>query len=62
MQSVEGDSRAQAPPGMSEVFDDPIVRALMAADRVEPACVAQLMRRMAERLSKRTFSPKEPRS
>jgi hypothetical protein len=62
MHSTEGRSAAGLPPGVSEALDDPIVRALMAADRTEPACVAQLMRRVAERLSKRTFSPEERRS
>lgn len=40
---------------MSEALADPIVQALMAADRVDPKSVAELMRRMADRLAHRAF-------
>jgi len=38
---------------VSDALADPIVQALMAADRVEPRSVAALMRRTAVRLRQR---------
>jgi phospholipid transport system substrate-binding protein len=43
---------AGLPRGASEALADPIVRALMAADRVEPQAVEDLLRRMAASLSR----------
>ena len=42
--------------GVSDALSDPIVRAVMAADRIDPDCVAALMRHMAARLAKRATS------
>jgi hypothetical protein len=41
------------PAGVSEALADPIVQALMAADRVDPKRVEALVRRMAEQLALR---------
>ena len=46
--SVTGLSR-----GVSEALADPIVKALMAADRVDPKCLEELLRRTADRLALR---------
>ena len=40
--------------GVRDALADPIIQALLAADRVEPQEVADLARRMAARLSPRT--------
>jgi hypothetical protein len=40
------------PRGASEALADPIVRALMAANRVDPNAVEQLLRRVALRLAR----------
>jgi hypothetical protein len=42
---------AGLPRGVAEALADPIVQALMAADRVDPRGLAALMRVMAVRLS-----------
>ena len=39
------------PRGVSEALADPIVQALMAADRVDPKGVEELLRRVAARLA-----------
>lgn len=41
----------ETPPGVCEALADPIVQALMRADRVDPRHVAFLMRRTAARLA-----------
>jgi 4-carboxymuconolactone decarboxylase len=48
---------AGMPPSVCEALADPIVRAVMAADQVDPSCVAALMRLMATLLSERPLSP-----
>jgi hypothetical protein len=42
---------AELPRGVSEALADPIVQALMAADRVDAKGVEELVRRMAARLA-----------
>lgn len=49
---------AGLPRGVSEALADPIVMALMAADRVDRQCFEDLLRRVAASLSRR--DPKEP--
>ena len=44
---------AGLPRGVREALADPIVQALLAADRVDPRDVADLSRRMAAALSRR---------
>ena len=44
---------AGLPRGVSEALADPIVTALMAADRVDPKDIEDLLRRMAARLARR---------
>jgi hypothetical protein len=44
---------AGLPGGVSQALADPIVQALMAADRVDPKRVEALVRRMAEQLGRR---------
>jgi phospholipid transport system substrate-binding protein len=44
---------AGLPPGVSEALVDPIVKALMAADRVDPRVFEDLIRRVAASLSQR---------
>ena len=44
------------PRGVSEALADPIVQALMAADRIAPTAVAALSRLMAGRLATRACS------
>jgi len=39
--------------GVSDALADPIVQALMAADRIDPSSVVALMRRIAVRLRPR---------
>ena len=41
---------------LAEALADPIVQALVAADRIDPENVAALMRRMAARLASRARS------
>jgi hypothetical protein len=48
--AVSGD--AGLPRGVSEALADPIVQALMAADRVDPKSVEALVRCMAARLAR----------
>jgi hypothetical protein len=43
----------ELPRGVSEALADPIVKALMAADRVDPKCVEDLFRRTAAWLAQR---------
>jgi hypothetical protein len=52
--SVKGGSRSNRRFGVSDALADPIVQALMAADRVDPGSVAALMRRMAVRPANRS--------
>ena len=47
------DIGAETPRGVADALADPIVQALMAADRVAPECVAALMRRVALELHDR---------
>jgi hypothetical protein len=44
------------PRGVAQALADPIVRALMAADRIDPNGMAELMCRMAARLRSRSAS------
>jgi hypothetical protein len=44
-------SGAGLPRGVCEALADPIVQALMTADRVDPKTVEELVRRMAARLA-----------
>jgi hypothetical protein len=51
------DAEATAlPRGVAQALADPIVRALMAADRIDPKSMAELMCRMAARLRNRSAS------
>jgi hypothetical protein len=53
--AAEGVAEAMAtglPRGVSEVLADPIVQALMAADRVDPKGVEALVRRIAAQLAR----------
>jgi len=51
------DTEATAlPRGVAQALADPIVRALMAADRIDPKSMAELMCRMAARLRNRPAS------
>jgi hypothetical protein len=43
---------ARLPSGVSEALADPIVKALMAADRVDPKDIAELLQRTAARLTR----------
>jgi hypothetical protein len=43
--------RGSREPGFVELLSDPLVRALMDADGVDPAAVELELRRMAQRLS-----------
>lgn len=40
-------------PTLADLLDDPLVRALMAADRVDPAALAAELRSLARRLPPR---------
>jgi hypothetical protein len=57
-----GDRYGEGPTGcacglsLAEALADPIVQALVAADRIDPENVAALMRRMAARLASRARS------
>ena len=56
---ADGPADAEAttlPCGVAQAIADPIVRALMAADRIDPKSVAELMCRMAARLRNRPAS------
>lgn len=44
-------SEAGLPPGAAEALADPIVQALMAADRVDPNGLEALLQRVAVRLA-----------
>ena len=46
--------------GVREALADPIVQALLAADRVDPRDVADLSRRMAAVLSRRAAAAQTP--
>jgi hypothetical protein len=54
--ATEETDMSGVPRGVSEALADPIVQALMAADRVAPASVAALARWMAGQLAKKARS------
>ena len=52
-EGVASSVATELPRGVSEALADPIVKALMAADRVDPKCVEDLFRRTAAWLAQR---------